>query len=186
MKIILSPDQVLRKKCEPITLEELPQMAKLAKKMAKVMYKYDGCGLAAPQVGVSKQIIVLDTSVHDEDEEREQNPIFILNPRISKFGEQTECADEGCLSIPGITIEIERPTYIEIDAMDLEGADIKITAEGFDARALQHEIDHLEGVTMFEHLDAITRSIKLKEFEQAKAAGAQPGETSLEQQEKSA
>jgi len=181
MKIILSPDRGLRQKCEPVTLEELPQMAKLAKKMAKVMYKYDGCGLAAPQVGVHKQMIVIDTGAPKEGEEREENPIFILNPRISKLGDETECGGEGCLSIPGITIDIERATYIELDAMDLDGASIEITAEGFDARALQHELDHLEGITMFEHLDVVERSVKLQEYEQAKAAGAKPGETSIEQ-----
>jgi len=182
MKIILSPDRGLRQKCEPVTSKELPQMVKLAKKMAKIMYKCDGCGLAAPQVGVLKQMIVVDTGLPKEGEERVENPVFILNPRISKLGEETECAGEGCLSIPGITIEIERPTYIELEAMDLDGTVIEITAEGFDARALQHELDHLEGITMFEHLDVIARSTKLKEYEQAKAAGAKPGETSVGQQ----
>ena len=184
MKIILSPDRGLRQQCEPITPEELPQMAKLAKKMAKVMYKYDGCGLAAPQVGVLKQMIVIDTGVPKEDGEREENPIFILNPRVSKLGDETECGGEGCLSIPGITVEIERATYIELEALDLDGSEIEITAEGFDARAIQHELDHLAGITMFEHLDVIERSEKLIEYEQAKAAGAKPGETSIEQQRK--
>ena len=86
-------------------------MAKLAKRMAKAMYKYDGCGLAAPQVGVPKQLIVMDTNIPKEGEEREENPIIIINPRISKRGEETECVGEGCLSIPGITIDIERSTY---------------------------------------------------------------------------
>lgn len=181
MKIVLSPDKGLRQKCEPVTPEELPEVAKIAKKMAKAMYKNDGCGLAAPQIGVSKQIIVIDTAVHAEDEKRVQDPIFILNPSVRAVGEETECAGEGCLSIPGITIDIERPTSLEIDALDLDGTPITITAEGFDARVIQHEMDHLEGITMFEHLDAISRAAKLKEYEEAKAAGAKPGDTSIPQ-----
>lgn len=155
-------------------------MAKLATKMAKLMYKSEGCGLAAPQVGVSKQLIVIDTSLPEEGEKRTQNPLVILNPLIVQRSEETECSGEGCLSIPGITIEIERPTSIEVEAMDLEGNTISIAAAGFDARALLHEMDHLEGITMFEHLDALTLASKLKEYEEAKAAGAKPGETSIE------
>lgn len=180
MKIVIAPDPILRQKCEPVSTQELPQMARLAKKMAKAMYKSDGCGLAAPQVGVSKQLIILDTSLPAEGEERVQEPIVILNPRILELSEEKECVGEGCLSLPGITIDIERPAALTVEALDLEGNTIIIEAEGFDARALQHELDHLEGITLFEHLDAISRAAKLQEFAQAKAAGAQPGDTSIE------
>ena len=182
MKIITSPDPILRKKCEPVSAEEFPQIAKLAKKMAKLMYKSDGCGLAAPQVGVAKQLIVIDTSLPKEGEEtkeREQNPLFIINPRIVAHSEETECGGEGCLSIPGVTVDIDRYLAITVEAQDLEGEEIVIEAEGFDARALQHEMDHLEGVTMFEHLDAIARAAKLQEYAAAKEAGAKPGDTSV-------
>lgn len=179
MKIVISPDPALRKACEPVDIEELPQMAKLAKKMAKLMYRSDGCGLAAPQVGVHKRLIVIDTAVPEEGKERVQDPLIILNPETLELGEETELGGEGCLSIPGITVEIERPTSITIEALDLEGNTIRISAEGFDARALQHEMDHLEGITMFEHLDAIARAAKLQEFAEAKAAGAKPGDVSV-------
>ena len=156
-------------------------MAKLAKKMAKLMYKSCGCGLAAPQVGVSKQLIVLDTAVPEEGEDRGEEPLFILNPRVLEKSEETECAGEGCLSIPGISVDIERATYLKIEAMNIEGVTIHIEAEGFDARALQHEMDHLEGITMFEHVEPIARASKLQEYAEAKAAGAKPGDTSIEQ-----
>lgn len=181
MKIITSPDPILRKKCEPVAPHELAEMAKIAPKMAKLMYQSDGCGIAAPQVGISKQLIVLDTSVTPEGEERVKDPIYILNPRILETGEELECLGEGCLSLPGIMVEIERPLYVKVEAMDLDGDAIIIEAEGFDARALQHEMDHLEGITMFEHLDPLTLATKLEEYEQAKAAGAKPGETSMKQ-----
>ncbi len=180
MKIVVSPDPVLRQKCEPVSIDELPKMEKLASKMTKLMYKSDGCGIAAPQVGVSKQIIVIDTSPPQEGDDRLEEPIVILNPRILRSGEERETVGEGCLSIPGITVDIERPTEIEVEAMDLEGNTIHIEAQGFDARVLQHEMDHLEGITMFERLDVVQRATKLQEFEQAKAAGAKPGDTSVE------
>ncbi|MCL2808089.1 MAG: peptide deformylase [Coriobacteriia bacterium] len=181
MKIILSPDTLLRQKCEPVSPEELPRIAQLAKKMAKAMYQHEGCGLAAPQIGVSKQVIVLDTNVPKEGEERTHDPLVIINPCNIKLGDETELDEEGCLSIPGITVSIRRSTSIELEAMDLEGNTIVISAEGFDARALQHELDHLEGTTMFERIDVVARSAKLKEYELARAAGVKPGDTSVEQ-----
>jgi peptide deformylase len=182
MKIITSPNPILRQKCEPVSPGELSQMAKLAAKMARLMYKADGCGMAAPQVGVAKQLIVLDTGRAEEGKERVEDPLFIVNPRVLVQSEERESSDEGCLSIPGITIAIERPTRVEAEALDLDGTPIHIEAEGFDARALLHEMDHLEGVTMFEHLDAIALAAKLREYEEAKAAGARPGDVSVEQQ----
>jgi len=179
MKIITAPNPVLRQKCEPVSVEELPRMVKIAQKMAKLMYQAEGCGIAAPQVGVAKQIIVLDTVMPAEGEERVKDPLFIFNPIILELGEEIEFDGEGCLSIPGIKIEIERPTTIVVEAMDEDGSSIQIEAEGFDARALQHELDHLEGITMFEHLDAIARATKLQEYAEAKAAGAKPGDTSV-------
>jgi peptide deformylase len=177
MQIITAPDPILRAKAQPVTLEELPKLAKKAEAMAKLMYKYEGCGLAAPQVGISKQLIVVDVSTPKEGEEFEPNPVFLVNPRVKSLQGEKDVASEGCLSIPGISVDIERYAAIELDAWDLDGDEITIEAEGFAARALQHELDHLEGVTMFEHLDAIARIDKLKEYEQAKAAGAQPGDT---------
>lgn len=156
-------------------------MAKLAAEMARLMYESDGCGLAAPQVGVLKQLLVIDTSVPEEGKARVEDPIVIINPLITQVGEEVACAGEGCLSIPGLTIEIERPTSLTVEALDLEGNTVSISAEGFDARALQHELDHLEGITMFEHLDAVSQATKLQEYEKAKAAGAKPGDTSIEQ-----
>ena len=183
MKIILSPDLALRQKSEEITLDELPKMAKIAEKMAKLMYKFEGCGLAAPQVGVAKRMIVIDTTLPVEGEERPQDPIFLLNPKITKLGDEMEYGPEGCLSIPGITVDIDRALYIELEAMDIDGSLLEISAEGFDARALQHEMDHLDGITMFEHLDAIARAAKLKEYDEALAAGAKPGDTSVDKDE---
>jgi peptide deformylase len=170
----------LRTKCQPVLPEELPALANAAQQMANLMYKSQGCGLAAPQVGIAKQLIVVDTTQPEDGEKFVPNPIFLVNPVVTRLDGQKEVCSEGCLSIPGITIDIERSQFIEIDALDLDGDEIHIEAEGFSARALQHELDHLEGITMFEHVDAIERIEKLKEFELAKASGAQPGDTTVD------
>ncbi|MDR2673079.1 MAG: peptide deformylase [Coriobacteriales bacterium] len=177
MRIIVAPDPVLRQKCSSVTPEELPKLTKKAKQMAKLMYKSEGCGLAAPQVGIAKRLIVIDTNTPKEGEKFEPNPTFLVNPVLSRLSDEKDTCSEGCLSIPGISIDIERATELELDALDLDGNEVHIEASGFAARALQHELDHLDGITMFEHLDPISRIEKLQEFEQAKAAGAKPGDT---------
>jgi peptide deformylase len=175
VRIVTSPDPILRKKCEPVELSELKKIKATAKQMAKLMYKTNGCGLAAPQIGLSKQLIVIDTNVADDN--HEQDPVFYVNPQVKRLWGKTESADEGCLSIPGISIAIERYENIEIVALDLDGEQFTVEACGFEARALQHELDHLDGKTMFEHLDPIARIDALKEYKEAVANGAKPGDT---------
>jgi peptide deformylase len=182
MHIIVAPNPVLRTKCEPVALDEIKRLKSTAKQMAKLMYKSQGCGIAAPQVGIAKQLIVIDVTPPDEDgevKERDRNPLFLINPEIIRSWGEKETCEEGCLSIPGIKVPIERSSNIEIEALDLDGELFAIEAEGFAARALQHEIDHLEGTTMFEHLDPIQRIEALKEYEEALKAGAKPGDTSV-------
>jgi peptide deformylase len=174
MQIIVAPDPVLRAKCEPVGPKELKKLKSVAKQMAKLMYKSQGCGLAAPQVGISKRLIVIDC---EQIEDGNRNPTTYINPVIVKTGaEKVEC-DEGCLSIPGISIPIERFSEVTVEAMDLDGRTFRVEADDFLARCLQHEIDHLDGKTMFEHLDPIQRIQAFQEYEAALAAGAKPGDT---------
>ncbi|MCL1879510.1 MAG: peptide deformylase [Actinomycetia bacterium] len=183
MRIIVAPDPVLKKVAEPVELAELSRLRSTAAKMAKLMYSSQGCGLAAPQVGLSKRIIVVDAEWGQQDaesgEEKAQNPTTFVNPVIKRsWGEKLRC-DEGCLSVPGITIPIERYQNVEVEAIDLDGQTFTICAEGFHARVLQHEIDHLDGLTMFEHLDPIQRIDAFRLYEEALLAGAKPGDVSM-------
>ena len=181
MRIVLAPNPVLREKSEPISLEEIKKFRSTAKQMAKLMYKNQGCGLAAPQVGIGKRLIVVDVTPPDEDGKvAEQNPTFFINPVITKMWGDKQLEDEGCLSIPGIQVPIERYNNVIIEALDLDGEPFTVEAEGFHARALQHEMDHLDGTRMFEHLNAIDRIEALKEYDIALKSGAKPGDTSIE------
>jgi len=178
MRIVTAPNPILRSKAAPVELHELPKMRSLAQQMTKLMYKCEGCGLAAPQVGLSKRLIVVDTDQHEDERGRlVKNPHCYVNPVITQAWGEEEQSDEGCLSVPGISIPIKRPSNVVMEALDLDGQPLTVQAQGFAARALQHEVDHLEGVTMFEHLDPITRIQYLKEYEAAVAAGAKPGDT---------
>ncbi|MCR5845375.1 MAG: peptide deformylase [bacterium] len=175
MEIVLSPDPVLKQECEDVSPSELREMKKLAKQMAKTMYDSSGCGLAAPQVGITKKIIVIDCN-----QDGKKKPTCLINPEIIETAGEpvTEC--EGCLSIPGISLPITRPEDITVRYMNLKGEEITHHATGFEARCIQHECDHLHGVTMFEHLSLMDRIKAFQEYEAALAAGAKPGDVSVE------
>jgi len=186
MRLVLSPDPVLRQKCELVDESEIKKLRSTAKNMAKLMYESNGCGIAAPQVGISKRLMVIDCTIVDPSDEEEeekpvQNPTFYINPQIVAHSEEKIVDDEGCLSIPGITVPIKRYTAITVEALNLKGETFVVEAEDFHARAIQHELDHLDGKTMFEHLDTISRIEAFKAYDDALLRGAKPGDTSVGQ-----
>jgi peptide deformylase len=128
-------DDILRKKCRKV--EEIDHRIKtLLDDMAQTMYEANGVGLAAPQIGILKRIAVIDVG---------DGIIELINPEIiSVYG--SEVADEGCLSVPGKYGKVERPTEVTVRATDRDGSEYEITGEGLLARALCHEIDHLDGI----------------------------------------
>lgn len=174
MDIVLSPDPGLRQVCEPCDLDD-KSLKKLSKQMAQLMYKNNGCGLAAPQVGVLKRMIVIDCDV-DTDE---KNPIILINPVVVETSGETVIEEEGCLSCPGIAVPIKRQPYAVVRYHDLDGEEWQIEGDGLLGRCLQHEIDHLDGVTLFERCEPRVRIEALKAYDEARAAGAKPGETDI-------
>ena len=136
MKIMkLGEDDVLRKKAHPVKIIDRRTQA-LLKDMAETMYDADGVGLAAPQVGILRRIVVIDVG---------DGLIELINPEIIA-SEGAEVAPEGCLSVPGRRGTVERPTKVTVRALDGKGREIEFTAEGLFARAVCHELDHLDGV----------------------------------------
>ena len=135
MKILRLGDETLRKKSHPVTKIDRRTIG-LLKDMAETMYAADGCGLAAPQVGILRRMVVIDVG---------DGLIELINPEIIE-SEGEEIGVEGCLSVPGRRGTVKRPTKVVVRALDKKGREIELTAEGFLARAVCHELDHLDGV----------------------------------------
>jgi peptide deformylase len=138
VRIVLYPDPVLFKVATPI--EELPSnLDEIRDGMRHVMKLERGVGLAAPQVGLSSRLILVNPTGEPEDE------MFLLNPEITRFFGEEEWGEEGCLSFPGIYGQVLRHTHIEVSFSDCDGIEQQLVAEDLYARVLQHEIDHLDG-----------------------------------------
>lgn len=173
MNVVLSPDPTLRQICEPCVPGD-KNLKKLAKQMARTMYKNHGCGLAAPQVGLTKRFVVVDCGDTDE-----QNPIFLTNPEVIALEGDPEVDTEGCLSCPGIAVPVKRQPFARVKYYDLDGNECIIEGDGLLGRCLQHEIDHLEGKTLFELCEPADRLVALRDYQMAREAGAKPGDTSI-------
>ena len=141
-------------------------IVKLAEEMIVTMYEEDGCGLAAQQVGRSLQLAVIDVMPAFDDrpsqawfdgreiEMESLMPLVMINPKIHPIGEERSLGTEGCLSIPGLQDEVDRPTRVRVVCQDLSGSTLDFEAEGLLARAAQHEVDHLHGILFIDHLPA--------------------------------
>lgn len=151
LKIIKYPNPTLRKKCEKVE-EITPEIKKLGLDMIDIMLKNKGVGLAAPQVGELKRVIAVFTK---------KGPRIFINPKILKKSKKTEKMEEGCLCFPDLFFNIKRPKGVEFEALDEEGKKVTIKDEGFLARILQHEVDHLEGILFIDKIGFL-RKLKLK------------------------
>ena len=171
LNVVVAPDPTLRQVCEDCVVGD-KSLVDLAEKMANTMYANNGCGIAAPQVGVLKRIIVIDC---DQDS-GEQNPIVLVNPVILETKGRIRTEKEGCLSCPGISVPISRREYAKVKYFDLDGEEWIIEGDELLGRCLQHEIDHLNGKTLFESCSLGDRIIALSDYKYATAAGAKPGE----------
>jgi peptide deformylase len=155
-------DPVLRERAREVT-EFDRALRKLAKRMIRTMKDAPGVGLAAPQVGVLQRLLVYDV---DDD------PRVLVNPVLSDFADATEEADEGCLSVPGVTMPVERALSVRVRGQDEYGEPVDFVAEGFTARVIQHEHDHLEGVLIVDRTSRSARAAALRALRET-GAGAQ-------------
>jgi peptide deformylase len=160
LDIIRLPDPILRKVSAPVERVDA-ELRKLAEDMLATMYAAPGVGLAAVQVGVPRRLIVLDTAKGDDDPPR---PLVMINPKIVALGSEMREHEEGCLSIPDVRIEIERPGSVTVQFLDREGKQQELAAEGLLATAIQHEIDHLNGRLIIDFLSRLKRDIIVRRF----------------------
>jgi peptide deformylase len=163
--IVLYPDPVLLVPTEPVGVVD-DEIRELVRDMVDTMYAAPGIGLAANQVGVAKRICVVDLSVGETPGELK---VFI-NPRIVASS-GSEVAEEGCLSFPEIHLDIERPFTATVEAEDLDGATFHVAAEGLLARAMQHEIEHLEGRVFLQNLSPLKRELVKRQIKKRIKAG---------------
>ena len=161
--IITVPDEKLKKISEPILSIGLNEK-KLVNDLFETMYHSKGIGLAAVQVGILKRILVIDVSAKQE----ENKPICFVNPKIKKLSDETSVYEEGCLSIPDTFIEIERPKICEVEYVDINGKLKNIKCDGLLSTCLQHEINHLDGKLIIDHLTKLKRDIIIKKISKNK------------------
>lgn len=158
--ILIVPDPRLKQECEEVT-EVNDEIRELLDDMLETMYAAPGIGLAAPQVGVMKRVVVMDVS---DDKEKPQ-PLKLVNPEIIWESEDTSVYQEGCLSIPEQYADVERPAEVGLRYLDENGKEHEIEADGLLATCIQHELDHLDGILFTDYLSALKRNMILKKVQ---------------------
>ncbi|MGI6496018.1 MAG: peptide deformylase [Kiritimatiellia bacterium] len=179
MRITQYGEEILRQKARPV-VDFTPELANLVKRMLKTMYAANGVGLAAEQVGETCALCVIDVPAEVECKEYVEGnasipmPLVLVNPTITaREGEQRD--DEGCLSFPEITALVTRALHVTVRYQDVEGHPHEITAHGLLARAVQHELDHLDGVLFIDHISPLQKVAiagKLRRLQKESAAAA--------------
>ena len=162
-EIITVPDQTLKKVSKPIEKVGVNEK-KLINDLFETMYNSNGIGLAAVQVGILKRVLVVDVSSKEE----EKNPICFINPIIRKISDKMSVYEEGCLSIPETFIEIERPKICEIDYVDINGKTKTRKFDGLLSTCIQHEINHLDGKLIIDHLSKLKKDMIIKKITKLK------------------
>ena len=165
LPIITAPDPRLKKVCVPVQAVD-DEIRQLMDDMLETMYNAPGIGLAAPQVGVLKRVIVVD--VAGEDEERA--PLFMANPELIWVSDDDSSYEEGCLSLPEHYGDVVRPAAITVRYLDRQNEIRELKAEGLLATCIQHEMDHLEGILFVDHMTALKRNMILRKLLKAKKA----------------
>jgi len=161
--ILVAPDPVLKAKAKPVeTVDD--EMRLLMDDMLETMYEAPGIGLAAPQVGVSKRVIVMDIAREDEP----KAPLCMANPELVWVSDEDSVYEEGCLSVPEHYADVVRPAEIRVKYLDRAGKPQELKADGLLATVIQHEMDHLEGILFIDHLSSLKRNMILRKLLKSK------------------
>jgi peptide deformylase len=163
LPIVWAPDPILKARCDRV-VEVDDEVRRLMDNMLETMYDAPGVGLAAPQVGVKRRVIVVDCARAEE----EPRPIRMVNPELLGVSEEETTNEEGCLSLPGHYADVSRPAEAKIRYLDETGAAREIEVDGLLATCIQHEIDHINGILFVDHISALKRNMILKKMVKAK------------------
>jgi len=163
LKIIIAPDPRLLEVSKPVK-EVNNDIKNLLEDMLQVMYRSNGIGLAAPQVGILKRLIVMDCS----DKNIKKEPLKFVNPEILNLSSDKSEFEEGCLSLPTQYAKVERPSNIEVEYKDENGNKYRKSFSGIEATCLQHEIDHLNGKLFVDHISKLKKNRIIKKLEKIK------------------
>ncbi len=161
-RILVYPEDCLKQKAKPVKIFNDPALNELVQDMLDTMYDAPGVGLAAPQVGVSLRVAVTDVDWRSEDGEK--NHQVWINPEFTWKSDETEITEEGCLSLPEIYGDVERPNAVRLKWFDLEGKKHEQDFDGFQAVALQHEFDHLDGKVFIDYFTPLKRRMIIKKL----------------------
>ena len=162
-EIITVPDEILKKVSEPIEKIGINEK-KLIDNLFDTMYNSNGIGLAAVQIGILKRILVVDVSTKDE----KNQPIVLVNPVIKNLSDEKSIYEEGCLSIPETFVEIERPKICEVEYIDEKGSKKILKCDGLLSTCVQHEINHLDGKLIIDHLSKLKKDFIIKKISKIK------------------
>ncbi len=160
-KLHLLGSPVLRQRAAPVAAVD-DAVRELVDDLLETMRAAHGVGLAANQVGVARRVAVVDVGEEDPP------PLVLINPTIVTRGAEIEVAEEGCLSIPDLFGDVARPSSVTLEALDRDGRPYRVAASGYKARAIQHEIDHLDGVLFLDHVSAVKRGLLLAKWKKAR------------------
>jgi peptide deformylase len=171
LEVLKYPNEFLRRAASPVTAFDGTLHA-LISDMTETMAAEEGIGLAATQVGVGLQVLLVHPVAFKGDEARDEPTQVFINPEVVFESAEKITAEEGCLSFPEVFIPVTRPAHVRIRAQDAEGRSFEVEGEGLGARALLHEIDHLRGVVMVDHVSFLQRQRALKKHDKVQAAEA--------------
>lgn len=167
LPIVKLPEPVLRERAEPVERVD-DELRQLLDDMLETMYDAPGVGLAANQIGIARRFVVVDASkdrhAEDDDEAPRRNPICLINPEIVRFGDRMRTYEEGCLSLPDVLVEVERPSEITVRYVDRDGNPQELEADGLLATVIQHEVDHLDGKLIIDYLSSLKRNMIVRRF----------------------
>jgi peptide deformylase len=165
-EIVLYPDRCLETPCDPVTEFDTPDLHRLVADLFETMYFHEGVGLAAPQIGVMRRLAVIDTSAGRDAREN----VVLVNPTVAE-AQGTQGGEEGCLSFPGFVEQVRRSMSVTVDARDSKGTSVHLESSGLLSRALQHEIDHLDGILFIRHISPLKRELIRRKIRKMLHAG---------------